>query len=134
MTQSGVVTKILSGGKAEVSVERGTACGSNCSGGCEACVYANRIHVQADNLVYASVGDRVILETRTSAIMSATLLIYMLPLVFFFCGLAAASALNCTQGAVAIISIGFAVLGALVAVLVGRKKKDIRFQITGYER
>lgn len=134
MTQSGVVTKILSNGKAEVSVERGTACGGNCSGGCEACVYANRIFVQADNLVYASVGDRVILESRTSTIMGATLLIYMLPLVFFFVGLAAASVSGCGQGFVAVISIGCAVLGAIVAVLVGRKKKDIRFRITGYER
>lgn len=134
MTQSGVVTKILSGGKAEVSVERGTACGGNCSGGCEACVYANRIFVQADNLVYAAIGDRVILESRTSTIMGATLLIYMLPLVFFFGGLAAASALGCGQGLTAVISIACAAFGALVAVLVGRRKKNITFQITGYER
>ena len=134
MTQSGVVTKILSNGKAEVSVERGTACGGNCSGGCEACVYASRILVQAENLVYASAGDRVILESRTSSIMGATMLIYALPLVFFFGALAVAAACGLRQGLCAAVSLAGAVLGGAVAVILGRRKKEIVFQITGYER
>lgn len=134
MTQSGVVTKILNNGKAEVSVERGTACGGNCSGSCEACVYASKILVQADNLVYASAGDRVILESRTSSIMGATMLIYALPLVFFFGVLAIVSALDLSQGLCAFLSLLGAAIGIALAVFLGRRKKEIVFQITGYER
>lgn len=134
MTQSGVVTKILNNGKAEVSVERGTACGGNCSGSCEACVYASKILVQADNLVYASAGDRVILESRTSSIMGATMLVYALPLVFFFGVLAIFSALGLSQGLCALLSLVGAAVGIALAVFLGRRKKEIVFQITGYER
>ena len=134
MTQNGVVTKLLNNGKAEVSVERGTACGGNCSGGCEACVYASRILIQAENQVYAAVGDRVILESRTSSIMGATMLIYALPLVFFFAAMAIAVASGLGQGFSALISLGGAVLGALCAVMLGRRKKEIEFRIIGYER
>lgn len=134
MTQNGVVTRLLDNGRAEVAVERGTACGGNCSGGCEACVYASRILIQADNLVYAAPGDRVILESRTSSIMGATLLIYMVPLLFFFGGLIAASAAGLKQGFCALLSILSAVMGAGIAVVIGRRKKEIKFRITGYER
>lgn len=134
MTQNGVVTKLLENGKAEVSVERGTACGGNCSGGCEACVYASRILIQADNLVYAAPGDRVILESRTSSIMGATFLVYVIPLVFFFAGLIIASASGFSQGICALVSLLSAAAGAVVTVIAGRRSKDIRFRITGYLR
>lgn len=134
MTQNGVVTKLLDNGKAEVAVERGTACGGNCSGGCEACVYASRLLVQADNLVYAAPGDRVILESRTSSIMGATFLVYVIPLVFFFMALIAAYAAELSQGLCALVSILGAAVGTAVAVIAGRRSKDIRFRITGYVR
>lgn len=134
MTQNGVVTKLLDNGKAEVSVERGTACGGNCSGGCEACVYASRILIQADNLVYAAPGDRVILESRTSSIMGATFLVYVIPLVFFFAGLILSFAVGLGQGLCALVSLLGAVVGTAVAVVAGRRAKAIRFRITGYLR
>lgn len=134
MTQNGVVTKLLNNGKAEVAVERGTACGGHCSGGCEACVYASRIVIQADNLIYASPGDRVILESRAGSIMGATLLVYMLPLVFFFVGLAVAVSMGLSQGLCAVLSIVGAALGSAVTIFVGRRCKEIRFRITGYDR
>ena len=46
MTQTGVVTKLLDKGKAEVAVERVTACG-HCSG-CGECIYGKRITVAAE--------------------------------------------------------------------------------------
>lgn len=132
MTQNGVVTKLLDNGKAEVAVERGTACGGNCSGGCEACVYASRILIQADNLVYAAPGDRVVLESRTSSIMGATFLVYVIPLVCFFAGLIVASAMGLSQGLCALVSLVGAAVGAAITVFAGRRAKSIRFRITGY--
>ena len=134
MTQNGVVIQILDNGLAEVSVERGTACGGNCSGGCEACVYASRIIIRAKNLVYAQAGDRVVLESRTSSIMGVTLLIYFVPLVFFFFGLAGAALSGLGQGLCAVVSLFCTALGAGISVLLGRRKKEISFQITGYSR
>lgn len=134
MTQSGVVTKILNNGKAEVAVERGTACGGHCNGGCEACVYASRILIEAENRVYAVVGDRVILESRTSSIMGATVLIYLLPLVFFFGAMFIAASSGVAQGFCAAISLAGAVVGVAVSVILGRRKKEISFSITGYQR
>ena len=133
MTQNGVVTRLLDNGRAEVAVERGTACGGNCSGGCEACVYASRILIQAENLVYAAPGDRVVLESRTSSIVGATFLVYMLPLLCFFAGLAAAMTAGLKQGLCAAISVLSAAAGTGGAVLIGRRKKEIAFRITGYE-
>ena len=134
MTQNGVVTKLLENGKAEVAVERGTACGGNCSGGCEACVYASRILIQADNQVYAAPGDRVILESRTSSIMGATFLVYVIPLVFFFAGLIIASAAGLGQGMCAFVSLMCAMIGTAVTVVAGRRAREIRFRITGFLR
>jgi positive regulator of sigma E activity len=133
MTQNGVVTKLLDKDRAEVAVERGTACGGNC-GGCEACVYANRLVVPADNLVYAKPGDRVVLESRTSSIMGATALIYLLPLAFFFAGYGVSAACGLSQGLCVVGSLLGLALGAGVAVLLGRRRKEIAFQITGYSR
>ncbi len=134
MTQNGVVTKLLDNGKAEVAVERGTACGGNCSGGCEACVYASRILIKADNAVYAVPGDRVILESGTGSIMGATALVYMIPLVFFFAALFASVFMGLGQGMCALVSLLGAAVGTAVAILAGRRMKEIRFRITGFQR
>ena len=133
MTQNGIVTKILSGGSAEVAVMRGTACGGHCSGGCEACVYDSRILVQAANSVHAAPGDHVILETATSGIVGAAMLIYLVPLVFFFAGYAVGYAAGLRQGLCILTSLAGVLVGAAVTVIVGRKKKEPTFRITGFE-
>lgn len=136
MTQNGVVTKLLDKHMAEVSVMRGTACGrndGNCAS-CEACVYNSRILVKADNKIFAKPGERVIIESRTSSIMGATLLIYMLPLVVFFAAYAAALLLGAAQSTCMWVSLAGLAVGILAAVLIGRSKKEITFEITGYSR
>ncbi|MCD8322826.1 MAG: SoxR reducing system RseC family protein [Oscillospiraceae bacterium] len=133
MTQNGVVTKLLERGRAEVAVERGTACGGHC-GSCEACIYANRLVVPADNLVYAKPGDRVVLESSTGGIMGAAALIYLMPLVFFFAGYAVGAGLGLAQGGCVAASVAGLVLGGGLAVLLGRRRKEITFRITGYCR
>ena len=133
MTQNGVVTKLLDHGRAEVSVERGTACGGHCDG-CETCIYANRLLVSADNAVFAKPGDRVTLETGTGSILGAAFLVYMLPVALFFAGYIVGAAGGLGQGACVILSLAGAVLGGGLAVLIGRRKKEIRFRITGFQR
>ena len=132
MTQEGIVTRRLSEHTAEVAVSRGTACGGHCSGGCEACVYDSRILVQAENLVYAAPGDGVVLETATGGIVGAAMLIYLVPLVFFFAGLGAGMAAGLGQGLCVLCSLAGAAVGAAVTVIVGRRKKNVKFRITGF--
>lgn len=133
MTQNGVVTKLLDKGRAEVSVERGTACGGHCDG-CETCVYATRLLIHAENAVYAAPGDRVILESESRSIMGAALLVYMLPVILFFAGYAVGALCGLGQGACVLTSLAGLAIGGALAVFFGRRKKEIAFRIIGFQR
>ncbi len=133
MTQNGVVTRKLDNGRAEVSVLRGTACGGNC-GSCEACQYNSHILLEAENLIHAGEGDRVIVTSSTSGIMGLTFFVYMLPLAAFFVCYAIAYALGCAQGLCIALSFAGLALGALAVVLIGRRKKAPRYELTSYIR
>lgn len=136
MTQNGVVTKVLDHQMAEVAVQRGTACGGNCGGdcgSCEACAYESRLLVHAFNGIYAGVGERVVISGKTSRVLGAALLIYMLPLAFFFVAYALACRFGLGQGACILVSfIGLAV-GAAAVVVIGRRTKEVRYEITAYQ-
>lgn len=133
MTQSGVVTKLLENGRAEVSVERGTACGGHCDG-CETCIYDTTLRIPAINAVHAAVGDRVILESGTGSVMGAAILVYLVPILLFFAGYAAGAAASLTQGRCILTSLAGLLIGAGVAVGLGRRRREIVFRIVGFER
>ncbi len=133
MTQNGTVTKLLDDGKAEVAVERGTACGSHCDG-CETCIYASRLLIAAENTVYAQPGDRVVLESGTRGIMDAAFLVYMLPVILFFAGYAVGALCGFGQGLCVLTSLIGAALGGALAVFFGRRHEEITFRITGFQR
>ena len=133
MTQSGVVTKLLEGGCAEVSVERGTACGGRCDG-CETCIYDTTLRIPAVNAVHARVGDRVILESGTGGIMGAAALVYLVPVLLFFAGYAVGAVASLTQGQCILTSLAGLILGAALVVGLGHRHKEIVFRIVGFER
>ena len=76
MTQDAVVFRCLNDQTAEVVVTRATACGSNCAS-CEACVFQNELKTIARNLVGARPGQRVLIESKSSHVYSAILLVYI---------------------------------------------------------
>ena len=133
MTQNGVVTKLLDDGRAEVSVERGTACGGRCDG-CETCIYASTLRIAAENAVYAKPGDRVILESGTKGVVGAAALVYLLPVLLFFAGYAAGAAAGLGQGLCILTSLAGVLAGAALVVLIGRRRKEIAFRIIGFQR
>lgn len=133
MTRNGVVTRLLDRGMAEVAVERGTACGGSC-GGCETCVYASRITISAENAIYARPGDRVILESGSGGVLGAALLVYMLPVAAFFAGYAVGAALALSQGLCVLTSLAGLAAGVALTVVIGRRKRELRFRITGFQR
>ena len=74
MTQEAVVTKLLPNQMAVVAVTRMTACGGNC-GSCESCIFQSELKTLAHNLVEARPGQRVLIESKSSAIFGAAMLV-----------------------------------------------------------
>ena len=130
MTQEGIVTKSFPNGMAEVAVTRMTACGGNC-GSCESCMLQSEVKALAKNTVSAQPGQRVMIESRTSAVFGAIFLVYVMPLVFFLLGYAAAWALGAREGICILCSFLGLALGALLLVLTqrGKNKRSISYDI-----
>ena len=130
MTQEGIVTKAFSNGMAEVAVTRMTACGGNC-GSCESCMLQSEVKTLAKNRVSASEGQRVLIESRTSAVFGAIFLVYVMPLILFLLGYAAAYLCGAREGICILCSCLGLALGALLLVLTqrGRKKSAISYDI-----
>ena len=120
MTQDAVVTKLISRHVAEVEVERGTACGGTCES-CEACVFQNRIRAEAVNKVSALPGQKVVIESKSSKVYKAILMVYIMPIVLFLLGYAIAAALGAGEGVC--IAVSFAALAVSAALLVLWYKK-----------
>ena len=132
MTQYAIIKKLTGPEKAEVEVLRGTACGDDC-GSCEVCHYASKIRVEARNAIGASVGDRVEIETATSRVIGAAVLVYVVPFVLFFIGYAiAALVLELAEVPAMLVSFALFAVGFVVVVLVGRRhrKNPITYEIT----
>lgn len=132
MTQYAIIKKLTGPEKAEVEVLRGTACGDDC-GSCEVCHYASKIRVEARNAIGASVGDRVEIETATSRVLGAAVLVYVVPFVLFFIGYAiAALLLDVAELQAMLMSFAFFAVGFVVVAIVGKrhKKNPITYEIT----
>lgn len=132
MTQYAIIKKLTGPEKAEVEVLRGTACGDDC-GNCEVCHYASKIRVEARNAIGASVGDRVEIETATSRVLGAAVLVYVVPFVLFFIGYAiAALLLDMAELQAMLMSFAFFAVGFVVVAIVGKrhKKNPITYEIT----
>lgn len=133
MTQNGTVTKLLDRGRAQVAVQRQTACGGHCAA-CEACVFDSRLVVEADNAICAQPGERVVLESETKRVLGAAMLVYMLPVALFFLGYVIGAACSLSQGLCIALSLVGAAAGGGLAVFFGRRRREITFRITGYDR
>ena len=90
MTQDAVVTKLLPNNMAEVAVARTTACGGNC-GSCESCIFQSELKTPARNLVGARPGQKVVIESKSSAVYKAAMLVYLLPITLVVLGYVLAS-------------------------------------------
>ncbi|MCR5576781.1 MAG: SoxR reducing system RseC family protein [Oscillospiraceae bacterium] len=131
MTQDAIVYRCLDGGMAEVVVSRGTACGSNCAS-CEACVFQSELKTPARNLIGARPGQRVVIESRSSKVYGAILLVYILPIVLAVLGYFAAWSLGAGEGLCILATFAGIVLGAVTVVLsqrLGKNKNAITFDI-----
>ena len=97
MTQDAIVYKCLANGMAEVVVTRTTACGSNC-GNCESCIFQSELKTLAKNSINARPGQKVIIESKSSRIYKAAMLVYILPMLLMVLGYALGAALSTGEG------------------------------------
>lgn len=133
MTQTVTVLSVH-GTTAKVIHNRPTACHGDCdhcAGGCGAMAAKERIIVEAQNLIGAKPGDRVLIEGSTQKVATAIMVVYVLPLLLFFLGYFLPFGILPELAAI----LGF-LLGLGIAVLVSwqqkRKGTQIQFQITAY--
>ena len=134
MTQDAIVFKCLNDEMAEVVVTRATACGSNCSS-CEACVFQNELKTVARNLIGAKPGQKVLIESKSSRVYGAILLVYIVPIVLAIIGCFSAYAADASEGICVLCTfLGF-MLGAAVVVISQKLKRDkqsITFDIVSF--
>ena len=123
MTQEAVVTRVFPNNMAEVAVTRTTACGGNC-GNCESCIFQSELKALAKNRVSARPGQKVLIESKSSKVFSAALLVYILPLVFFLAGYALAYCLGAGEGVCVAVSFAALALGAAVVVASQKLRKN----------
>ena len=134
MTQDAIVFKCLNDEMAEVVVTRATACGSNCSS-CEACVFQNELKTVARNLIGARPGQKVLIESKSSRVYGAILLVYIVPIVLAIIGCFSAYAAGASEGLCVLCTfLGF-LLGAAIVVIsqkIKRDKQSITFDIISF--
>ena len=135
MTQDAVVFRCLDADMAEVVVTRATACGSNC-GSCEACVFQTELKTVARNLIGARPGQKVRIESKSSRVYGAILLVYIVPILLAVLACVAAYAAGASEGVCVLCTfLGF-LLGAFLTVLSQRRKKtgdSITFDIIEFQ-
>ena len=131
MTQDAIVTKLLPDGMAEVVVTRATACGGNC-GSCESCMFQSELKTVARNSIQAQPGQKVLIESKSSRIFGAAMLVYVMPLLFFLLGYALAAWTGAKEEIRIALSFAALLVSAVVLVLTQRLRradKSITFDI-----
>ena len=115
---------------AEVVVTRTTACGSNC-GNCESCIFQSELKTLAKNSINARPGQKVIIESKSSRIYKAAMLVYILPMLLMVLGYALGAALSAGEGlGIALGFVGLIAGAALIVFSERRKNKEpITFEI-----
>lgn len=134
MTQDAVVIKAFDNGLAEVLVARGTSCGEHC-GSCSVCKYVGEIHTYAKNKIHAAAGDKVVIESKTSEVLGAAFMIYIIPMVAMLVAYMAAAFMGFDES-VSVPAAFIAFLACVGVVTIYQrakaKKKEIELVIVSY--
>lgn len=117
MRREVLVVRTLPNGRAEVVMDRPSACGGSCEscGGCA----GSRAAAIAENLIGAQPGEIVEIEGRTQRLLVMTAIVYLLPLALLAVGLALTALLWHSPAPGAMV--GFAA-GVLLVILYGRRE------------
>lgn len=117
MRRDVLVAQLLPDNRAEVVMDRPSACGGNCSscGGCA----GNQARAVVDNSIGARPGEIVTIEGANGRLLAMTAVVYMLPLVLLIGGWVLSELLWQLPGPGAFV--GF-LLGVVLVVCYGRRE------------
>ena len=87
-TEHGIVIRTDSGEAWVKTVKSGSCEGCSARGSCHSLSDSGEMEVNAINEVGAKVGDRIVISFQTSALLKATFLIYVFPILFLVIGAA----------------------------------------------
>ena len=137
MRQTAQVIRSTTPGFAEVKVRRVSACASaHACGSCDHCSMMENAPVVAENPEGAESGDTVIVESATSSVLGAAVLLYIVPFLLFISFYLLGGGLGWSEGAaIALGGVGF-VLGLLSAMALDRWRKNhrpVQFKIVSIE-
>ena len=129
MTERGVVTKVKCG-RATVEFDRKSACDS-----CHMCAVTKdgmKVKIVIENTLNAAVGDVVTVSMGERFVLTAALIVYIIPLVLVGIGVGVGSLL--TELAQVLLAVGGLVVGFVIAFLLDRfvirKKKGFAPRMT----
>lgn len=129
MRERGVVVKVKNG-RATVRFDRRSACDS-----CHMCAVTRdgmKVETVIQNTLNASVGDFVEVEMGEKFVLTAALIVYIIPLILVGAGIGIGSLFN--EPAQALAAIGGLIVGFLIAILLDRfvirKKKGFSPKMT----
>ncbi len=117
MRRDVIVVRLLPDDRAEVAMERPSACGGNCAscGGCA----DSRVLAVADNRFGASLGEEVVIEGAARRLIAMTAMVYLLPLALLAAGWGLSELLWQRPGPGAAVGLA---LGIAAVVLYGRRQ------------
>lgn len=121
MRESGIVVGER-GNLIDVKILRTGACSENCAG-CGACGGKEHI-VLANNRVGAKTGDEVVLEMASQKLLSAAILVYIIPLVALAAGYYMASFFNKNDVFCAGTGFLFMIISFFSVHVYDKKKRD----------
>lgn len=128
MKQTGLVVEVVED-KAKIKMQRHTACGD--CGACQASESQLKLTIEAENNIGAKPGDFVEVDMETLDFLSATIIVYLFPLLALMVGIlggfygvmALGFSFNAAQGIAAVLGI----LAAALAYL-GIRYNENRFK------
>ena len=133
MEQTVLVKRVLEDGSAEVLRVRESACSGDCHK-CSGCVSSQQTMViRAENPIGAKVGDWVVIEAKSGAVLKAAVMLYIVPLVLFIAGYLLGEHL--WQSGILFALAGL-LIGLVLVKLLDRHmtKKGSAYTITGYAK
>lgn len=117
---------------ADISVQRQSACAHDCSkcAGCDKMVVLSDTIVTAENPLGAQAGDIVLVESDTKQVLTAAMVVYILPFILFFVLYFLAAGLGGNlQIAVALGGFALGIVGAICWDRRERKRQQLRFKV-----
>jgi sigma-E factor negative regulatory protein RseC len=133
MEQTVLVKRVLEDGSAEVLRVRESACSGDCHK-CSGCGSSQQTMVIcAENPIGAKVGDWVVIEAKSGAMLKAAVMLYIVPLVLFIAGYLLGEHL--WQSGILFALAGL-LIGLVLVKLLDRHmtKKGSAYTITGYAK